>query len=96
MELSIKKLNMADNSGGRPPLRRQRKPGEGPNPNGDFDWSKIIRSVFSWGAVIVLAVIVLQLLRSGSSGATEVPYNVYENFHNLLSDICMYVCRAYV
>jgi cell division protease FtsH len=79
MELNIKNLNMADNSGGRPPLRRPRKPGEGPNPNGDFDWSKVIRSVFSWGAVIVLAVIVLQLLRSGSSNATEVPYNVYEN-----------------
>ncbi|MCX6151609.1 MAG: ATP-dependent zinc metalloprotease FtsH [Ignavibacteriales bacterium] len=71
---------MADNSGNRSPLKRPRKPGDGPNPNGEFDWSKIIRSVFSWGAVIVLAVIVLQFLRSGNSSTTEIDYDVYLNF----------------
>jgi cell division protease FtsH len=79
MNKIINKLFMADNSGNRPSLKRPRKPGEGPNPNGEFDWSKIIRSVFSWGAVIVLAVIVLQFLRTGSSSATEITYDVYEN-----------------
>jgi cell division protease FtsH len=80
MSFKLNKLNMSDNSGNRPSFRKPRKPGEGPNPNGEFDWSKIIRSVFSWGAVIVLAVIVLQFLRSGSSNPTEVTYDIYENF----------------
>ncbi|MGK9475253.1 ATP-dependent zinc metalloprotease FtsH [Melioribacter sp. OK-6-Me] len=51
-------------------------------PDGDFDWSKIIRTVFSWGAIIVIAVIIMQFMRSGVDNAVEVPYDVYENFLN--------------
>jgi hypothetical protein len=41
--------------------------GGGPKkPDDNFDWSKIIRMVFGWGAVIVAAVIVMQMVRTGS------------------------------
>lgn len=49
-------------------------------PNGDFDWSKIIRTVFSWGTVIVAAVIIMQFMRTGSANSVDVPYDVYEKF----------------
>ncbi|MGE5430625.1 MAG: ATP-dependent zinc metalloprotease FtsH [Syntrophomonadaceae bacterium] len=83
MDSKFNKLFMADNSGNKSPLRKPGRKSNGdntPNPDGDFDWGKIIRSVFSWGAVIVAAVIVLQFLRTGSSKFVEVPYGVYRNF----------------
>jgi len=62
----------------------QKKPKKGftppQKPDGDFDWGKIIRTVFSWGAVIVAAVIVMQLMRAGSSNSIDVTYDVYEEF----------------
>lgn len=49
-------------------------------PDGDFDWGKIIKTVFSWGAVVIAAVIVMQLMRSGTSGTVDVSYNQYQQF----------------
>lgn len=64
--------------------QKSKKPfGRGPQkPDGDFDWSKIIRTVFSWGAVIIGAVIIMQFMRTGTSGAVDVSYNIYEKFLN--------------
>ena len=66
----------------RPPNPKSPRGGKGgggdKKPDGDFDWSKVIRTVFSWGAVVVAAVIVLQFFNSSPSGASEVPYDVYE------------------
>lgn len=57
--------------------------GSGPQkPDGDFDWSKILRTVFSWGAVIIAAVIVMQFLNSGQSSTTEVGYDTYKDLLN--------------
>jgi len=64
----------------------QKKPGGKKNfgppkkPDGDFDWSKVIRTVFSWGLVIIAAVIVMQFWRSDSSNAVELEYKYYEKF----------------
>lgn len=53
--------------------------GNGPLKSDDnFDWSKIIRMVFGWGAVVVAAVIVMQLFKTGSTNYVEIPYNQYE------------------
>jgi len=49
-------------------------------PEGDFDWSKIIKSVISWGTVIIAAVIIMQFMKSGSPNIVDVPYDVYEKF----------------
>ncbi len=50
----------------------------GPNkPDDNFDWSKIIRMVFGWGAVIVAAVIVMQLLKTGTANYVEIHYPQY-------------------
>jgi len=49
-------------------------------PDNDFDWGKIIKTVFSWGAVIIAAVIVMQFMRAGNSGTVDVSYDVYEDF----------------
>ncbi len=58
----------------------QKNKGFGPQkPDGDFDWSKILKSVFSWGAVIIAAVIVMQFLNAGEGEAVEVDYDVYES-----------------
>ncbi len=58
---------------------KQKNNGSGPNkPDENFDWSKIIRLVFGWGAVIVAAVIVMQLFRTNSANYVDVPYNQYE------------------
>jgi len=55
----------------------------GPNkPDDNFDWSKIIRMVFGWGAVIVAAVIVMQMLKTGSTNYVDIPYNQYEELLN--------------
>lgn len=61
----------------------QKKKNPGPQkPDGDFDWSKILRTVFSWGAVIIAAVIVMQFLNSDRSAATDVGYTTYKKLLN--------------
>ncbi len=70
------KLNMANNKSNN---SKKNKGFGSQKPDGDFDWSKILKSVFSWGAVIIAAVIVMQFLNSGRGEALEVEYNVYEN-----------------
>jgi cell division protease FtsH len=44
----------------------------------NFDWSKVIKLVFGWGAVIIAAVIVMQVFRTGNVSYTEISYNQYE------------------
>jgi cell division protease FtsH len=67
---------MSDNenkSGNKTP--KNNKPNR---PDDNFDWSKVIRMVFGWGAVIVAAVIVMQVFRTGAETFTEIPYGEYE------------------
>ncbi len=74
-------FNMAENN---PKKDEKKKGGMQPPklPDGDFDWSKVIKTVFSWGAIIIAAVIFMQLMNSGSAGTVEIPYGVYEQFLN--------------
>ncbi|VAX20847.1 Cell division protein FtsH, partial [hydrothermal vent metagenome] len=51
-------------------------------PDGDFDWTKVIRSVLSWGAVIIAAVIVMQFLNEDKSAGTELDFDEYEKLLN--------------
>ncbi len=82
MNNEIRKNYMSDENKKRPNPPKGGKKGSddgGSNkPNGDFDWSKVIKTVFSWGAVIIAAVIVMQFMRSGDSTGTEITYDVYE------------------
>jgi cell division protease FtsH len=75
---------MADNNNnGNRPGNRNKKGGGGPNkPDDNFDWSKIIRMVFGWGAVIVAAVIIMQLFKTGSTNYVDIPYNQYVKLIN--------------
>ncbi len=67
---------MADNKNNRP---LQKPKGNGPNkPDDNFDWSKVIRLVFGWGAVIVAAVIVMQVFKTGTKDYVNITYNQYE------------------
>ncbi|MDH7603302.1 MAG: ATP-dependent zinc metalloprotease FtsH [Melioribacter sp.] len=67
--------NRHKNNKSKPPF------GNGPQkPDGDFDWSRIIKSVISWGTVIIAAVIIMQFMKSGSPNVVDVPYDVYEKF----------------
>jgi cell division protease FtsH len=76
----IKKLYMAESDNNQ----NKKKPlgGGSQKPDGDFDWSKIIRTVFSWGAVIIAAVIIMQFMRSGNSGSVEISYVEYRQLLN--------------
>jgi len=72
---------MADNNN----EKENKKPSKssGPNkPDDNFDWSKVIRLVFGWGAVIVAAVIVMQVFRTGTANYLEIPYIQYEKLLN--------------
>ena len=74
----IKKLNFADNRKQDNSDNKNSGDGGSNKKNDDFDWSKIIKTVFSWGAVIIAAVIVMQLWRGGSSGTAEITFDVYQ------------------
>ena len=83
MDKEIKKDYMANESGQRPNPPKGDKNGNngggpGKKPDGDFDWSKVIKTVFSWGAVIIIAVIFMQFMRSGETGGTEISYDIYQ------------------
>jgi len=81
MNLFERNFFMADNSGGKQPPKNHK--GNGPNkPDDNFDWSKVIRMVFGWGAVIVAAVIVMQVFRTGQENYVEIPFAEYRRLLN--------------
>ena len=72
---------MAENKKNDKPIKLPKS--GGPIKSDDnFDWSKIIRLVFGWGAVVIAAVIVMQLFKSGSATYVEIPYNQYVRLLN--------------
>lgn len=74
---------MSNNKNNNRPDPKGNNKGSGPNrPDDNFDWSKIIRLVFGWGAVVVAAVIVMQVFRTGTEDFIEIPYGEYERLLN--------------
>src|SRR3990172_12195467 len=83
MQKKIYNFNMADNNNEKGKGNKKPSKGIGSNkPDDNFDWSKIIRLVFGWGAVIIAAVIVMQVFRTGSANYVEIPYSQYEKLLN--------------
>ncbi|MHB9041265.1 MAG: ATP-dependent zinc metalloprotease FtsH [Melioribacteraceae bacterium] len=81
MRDNMNKLFMAEENNKPDQNSKKKGPGVPQKPDGDFDWGKIIKTVFSWGAVIVAAVIIMQFMRAGTgTGAVEVTYDVYKDF----------------
>ncbi len=81
MENKFNNLFMADNSENKPSSKGPK--GGGPNrPDDNFDWSRIIRMVFGWGAVIVAAVIIMQLFKTSSVNYVDIHYQQYEKLLN--------------
>jgi cell division protease FtsH len=77
MKIDFNKFFMSDNFGKKQPPRNPK--GGGPNkPDDNFDWSKILRMVFGWGAVIVAAVIVMQVFRAGQESYIEISFAEYK------------------
>jgi len=73
---------MAENNKNNGPLPKPPK-GNGSNkPDDNFDWSKVIRLVFGWGAVIVAAVIVMQVFKTGTQTYVDISYNEYDQLIN--------------
>ena len=76
MFLNFRKLHMADNKNEKQPPKGPK--GQGPKrPDDNFDWSKIIRMVLGWGAVIFAAVIVMQVFKTGQENYVEIPFGEY-------------------
>ena len=48
----------------------------------NIDWTKILRLVFGWGGIIVAAILVMQVFRSGDMSEVEIPYNEYQRLMN--------------
>lgn len=82
MDNNNNKFYMSDNNKEDKQSQKNQK-GIGPNkPDDNFDWSKVIRMVFGWGAVIVAAVIIMQLFRTNTTNYTTVSYGEYEKLVN--------------
>ncbi len=71
-------LNMAD--------KKDEKGNEdnGQNGNGsnsknepDFDWSKILKPIFSWGAIILIFIIAFHFMNNSKDEPSEIPYYQY-------------------
>lgn len=77
--LNKNKWFMAENKGSRPPGNNKKGPdGNGPDkPDGDFEWSKIIKSVISWGLVLVAGVIVIQFFNSDNPRYRSIDFDTY-------------------
>jgi len=67
--------NGSDNKGN--PNKKKNFPGGPQKPDGDFDWGKIIKTVLTWGVVIIAAVVVMRLA-SSDSASTPISYNDYK------------------
>lgn len=80
MNLEFRKFFMADNNDEKKPPRNPK--GQGPNKPDDFDWSKVLRMVFGWGAVIVAAVIVMQVFRTSQETYIDIPFAEYRRLIN--------------
>jgi len=80
MNLDIRNFFMADNNGEKKPPKSPK--GSGPNKPDDFDWSKVLRMVFGWGAVIVAAVIVMQVFRTSQETYVDIPFAEYRRLVN--------------
>ncbi len=75
----FRQFNMADNNSKKPSPEKKTPP-DPKIPKGDFDWGKVLKTVFSWGAIIIAAVIFMQLMNNRDGNVVEVPYGVYETF----------------
>lgn len=85
MSLRNNKLFMTENNknkNNQPKKPGNKTPGGSNKPDDNFDWSKVIRMVFGWGAVVVAAVIVMQLVRTGESNYLEIPFPEYKQLLN--------------
>lgn len=76
------RLEMSDNKNVKKEIPKKKPFLDQKKPDGDFDWSKVIKSVLSWGAVVIAAVIVMQFLSEGNNTGMEITYNQYETYIN--------------
>merc|ERR1711879_666576 len=76
MGMNKNSWNMADNKNSRPPGNRGGDGGPD-KPDGDFEWSKIIKSVVSWGLVLVAGVIVLQFFNNDTPRYKQIDFDMY-------------------
>ena len=80
MNLISRRFFMADNKDEKKPPKNPK--GSGPNRPDDFDWTKVLRMVFGWGAVIVAAVIVMQVFRTTQENYIDIPFAEYRRLLN--------------
>ena len=76
------KLEMSDNKKDKKETPKKKSFLDPKKPDGEFDWSKVIKSVLSWGAVVIAAVIVMQFMQEGNNTGMEITYDQYETYIN--------------
>ena len=74
------KLEMSDNKSEKkaPKKKNPFSGGDPKKPDGEFDWSKVIKSVLSWGVVVIAAVVVMQFMDNSDNGVMELTFDQYE------------------
>ena len=78
MSNKIEKNFMSNGSDNGNSNKKKNFPGGGSQkPDGDFDWSKVIKAVLSWGAVIIVAVVIMRFA-GGDASSTTISYNEYK------------------
>ncbi|MHB1687715.1 MAG: ATP-dependent zinc metalloprotease FtsH [Ignavibacteriaceae bacterium] len=82
MDINKTKFFMADKNDENKPSQKIPKGGGSNKPEDNFDWSKVIRMVFGWGAVVIAAVIIMQLFKTNTTNYTDVSYSEYEKLVN--------------
>ena len=81
MDLKTRIFFMVDKNDGKQAPKGPK--GRGPNrPDDNFDWSKVVRMVLGWGAVIFAAVIVMQVFRTGQENYVDIPFAEYRRLLN--------------
>lgn len=71
--------NGSDNKG--TPNKKKNFPGGPQKPDGEFDWNKVIKTVLTWGAVIIAAVVIMRVA-GGDTSTTTISYNDYKKLLN--------------
>ncbi len=69
---------MADGSDNKgTPNRKKNNPGGPQKPEGDFDWMKVMKQVFTWGLVIIAAIVIMRYA-GGDTSTTNISFNDYK------------------
>jgi cell division protease FtsH len=58
---------------------RSRRSGQGPRPDDDFNWNKVLKVILSWSAIILVVFLVMTFFKGTEGGEVELTYTEYQH-----------------